>query len=69
MGKKPKFDEVTGCTHIENVRTKFGGYRACAACGACMPKDIDELRMNYCYRCGETFDHFDDDPEGGEDDG
>jgi len=34
-----------------------------------MPKDIDELRMNYCYSCGETFDHFDDDPKGGEDNG
>ena len=62
MDVKPKIDPVTGCAHIEN----FHGYklfRVCSKCSATVPEGIDEGDLNYCWNCGATFDHTDDEPE------
>ena len=62
MTKKPDIDPVTGCAHIKNCKG-YKPYRACSACGAQMFDDfeIDELEVNYCWKCGAMFDHNDDD--------
>lgn len=66
---KPRIDPVTGCAHIENEHTPLGWFRVCSACKACVPIAVhhmgavlEEANINYCYNCGETFDHTDDDP-------
>lgn len=73
--KKPPFDPVTGCAHIVNEETPLGIYRACSSCRAGIPDHlsgpngfgdyIDEENVDYCYSCGATFDHTDDDPKEG----
>lgn len=61
---KPRRDPVTGCAHIANWETPaFGVRRCCSYCDAPQPDDINEELLNYCYSCGETFDHCDDDPK------
>ena len=71
VSAKPWIDPVTGCAHIKNWKSPvYGWLRCCSYCDAEQPKDIDEEFLTYCYNCGETFDHTDDDPKGdGENDG
>ena len=60
---KPRRDIVTGCAHITNWKFKDGTIRrVCSYCDTDQPKDIPEEQLHYCYHCGETFDHLDDDP-------
>lgn len=62
MGK-PRKDIVTGCVHITNWTFPNGATkRICSYCDSVQPADIDEEILKYCYYCGETFDHTDDDP-------
>jgi len=59
---KPRRDPTTGCTHIKNwEHPAFGVRRCCAYCDTPQPKDIQEDLLNYCWNCGERFDHTDDD--------
>ena len=68
VSAKPRRDPITGCTHIKNWESPaFGVRRCCAYCDTPQPKDIDEERLNYCWYCGERFDHTDDDPREEED--
>lgn len=62
---KPRKDIVTGCVHIMNWIGPAGQkWRACSYCDAIQPTgDLEESDLNFCYNCGETFDHMDDDPK------
>ncbi|MBQ3478176.1 MAG: hypothetical protein IJH25_08400 [Clostridia bacterium] len=65
---KPAVDEVTGCAHIRNYKTTIGRFRGCSVCMAGVPDHvsggyIDESIVEYCWNCGATFDHTDDDEE------
>jgi len=63
--EKPKIDPVTGCAHIKN----YPSWRGCSVCGAGVPECvsqrqyIEEEVVEYCWACGATFDHTDDDPK------
>lgn len=65
---KPAIDPATGCAHIKNLHTSLGYFRVCSACETCVPAidqhhwSIEEEQITYCYGCGATFDHADDDP-------
>ena len=71
--KKPPIDPVTGCAHIMNEVTPLGIYRVCSFCRAGIPDHtsgpngfgqyIDEGNVEFCYSCGVTFDHTDDEPK------
>lgn len=58
---KPAIDPVTGCAHIKNLVT-YKRFRVCSCCDAEIPQELPEEDIKYCWRCGETFDHSDDDP-------
>ena len=59
---KPAIDEVTGCAHIKDLVT-YKHFRVCSVCGAETPEEIEEEQINFCWRCGNMFDHTDDDPD------
>lgn len=59
---KPAIDPVTGCAHIMNLNT-YCRFRVCSYCHAEVKQDEPEETINYCWRCGNTFDHTDDDPD------
>ena len=60
---KPRRDPVTGCAHIINQKNMFGkNQRACSYCYAVQPEEVVESWIKFCWRCGEMFDHSDDDP-------
>lgn len=56
-----KINEITGCAHIENLKT-YKHFRICSNCHAEMPKDFIEDEIKFCWRCGVMFDHEDDEP-------
>ena len=61
---KLSIDPVTGCAHIKNlILMSCLKFRVCSNCESEVPKDIDEERINFCWSCGMTFDHADDDPK------
>ena len=60
-------DPITGCAHIMNLNLNGCKFRVCSACHAEVPKDVDKVKINYCYYCGETFDHSDDDEKENDD--
>lgn len=59
--EKPSIDPITGCAHIKSINLNGCKFRVCSACHTEVPKDVEESQVNYCYSCGETFDHTDDD--------
>lgn len=60
--RKPDIDPITGCAHVKN---EYGYmlFRVCSVCGAVLPEipGIEEIEINYCWKCGIEFDHNDDD--------
>ena len=59
---KPAINEVTGCAHIADLVT-YKHFRVCSVCRVDIPEGIPEDQINYCWRCGNMFDHTDDDPD------
>lgn len=65
---KPRIDPTTGCAHIKNWESPaFGVRRCCSYCDAPQPKELTEELIEYCYSCGQRFDHMDDDKKEAED--
>ena len=63
---KPARDPVTGCAHARVYRgivNEFIPYIGCSVCGCEVPEGVPLNSVHYCYSCGETFDHSDDEIE------
>ena len=60
---KPSINPITGCAHIQTISFIGCKFRVCSWCNAEVPKDVEEARINYCWDCGNAFDHTDDDPK------
>ena len=68
ISAKPRIDPTTGCAHIINwEHPAFGCRRCCSYCYHPQPKDVPEEQIESCWKCGEKFDHADDDPREPED--